>query len=189
MSVGKRKEEYGGGSQNKLVAVNPRDEVIGDNFEIVVESCFSYDGPVHRVDNINRFSDIAEFYRSEELLLRDLEEDADDTNTDPGWYDRAFMFDDEGLDSSDVDYILEDTDTIALVGGPLEDIGTVVNSLGEDQNYEVNPHLVFDYGAFNEQQGYVVEELSSIQNIMENSPETMDERLTRSGLEDVALDF
>lgn len=189
MSTGKHRLEYGGDDRNTLVAVNPREEVLGSNSDPVVDTAINYEGTVYRADNIDRIDDIAEFYRHEELLAREPDPETEIDIEDASWYDRAFLFDEDGLDTSDANYITNDARVIDIIGGPLEDIGTVVNSLGTNQNYTFHTSLIFDYGGIDARDGYMDDDLVNLDHVLENNPELMDERLTRSGLEDVTFEI
>jgi|GEM_PF-5606767 hypothetical protein len=173
MSANIGKNDYGGDSEDVLLAVNPYYGILGDKSAAIIESGLEYGGKTYRADNTDRIDNSDKFYSNIE-------------SKEENWHDENFMFDNQGFDRVGRN-TLREADSIELIGGPLEDIGTVVHSIGESQNYSINKELTFDYAALNEDQGYVSDDLISIQSILDYSPETMDERLRRSALDDSGI--
>lgn len=182
MSVNLNKNDYGGDGEDVLLTVNPYYGILSDKSAAIIESGLEYGGETYRAINTDRIEDPAKFYRNEELISS--ERSSHEFTQE--WYDDNFIFDNQGFDELDRN-ALRAADSIELVGGPLEDIGTVVHSIGENQDYSIDKALTFDYAAVNEDQGYVSEDLISIQSILDYSPETLDQRLERSGLTDSNL--
>lgn len=190
-SVGEKK--HGGNETNALMVMNPRDKVIGDRSDQVMRVAEGYSGEVYRLDNIERLEDPAEFYEKKEHLMDTIDEVADEgEHLDPFWYDRAYLFDSGGLDSADQRGVTRESSTLEFIGGPLEDIATVVASLeagGNDASYVLNRQLAFDYAGWNQEQGYVEEELRSLGDLLEVDEPSMRERLEHHRLDRENVNF
>lgn len=185
------KEQGGGSERTPLVVVNPREEVIDGFSEPVFDAALSYEGDVYRMDNLDSIGDLPEFYDLQEALTDDpICNDIDDGGL---WYDEFFVFDEEGLDEIDSETMLDDASSFYFVGGPLEDVGLVKNSIDEKSNRPVSHildrNLVLDYGGFKQEQGYVTSSLMSLEQVIKNTPETLQDRLQNAGLNSENVDF
>ena len=191
MSVSMKKERSGGPERTPLVVVNPREEVIGRFSDMIVDAAMSYEGDVYRVENLDRVEDLQEFYDHEEKLADDPI--YNDPERGGMWYDEFFVFDEDGVDEIDCKSILDNASTFHFAGGSLQDIGTLKNSIDEKASaptsYTLNRHLTADYGGFNQDQGYVTNALMSLDDVIKNTPETLQDRLQKAGLNSENVDF
>jgi hypothetical protein len=181
MHRGVEEERHGGNEMNTILVVNPRDEVIGDHSDRVRRATEGYGGEVYRLDNIDRMENAADFYGNQEQLMDQLYDIAEEgEHVDPFWYDDAFLFDSGGLDSTDQKAATSESSTLEFLGGPLEDIATVIASIeagSKEASYILNRDLAFDYVAWNQEQGYVEDELGSLGEILEADESAMKDRI------------
>jgi hypothetical protein len=187
MHRGVGEERHGGNETNSLLVVNPQKEIIVDHSDRVRRATEGYGGEVYRLDNIDRMENAAEFYENQEELMNQLYDIAEEgEHVDPFWYDDAFLFDSGGLDSADQKAVTSESSTLEFLGGPLEDISTVIASIeagSQEASYILNRNLVFDYGAWDSGEGYVEDELTSLEHLLEADEPGMQERLQHHRLD------
>jgi hypothetical protein len=193
MYRGLEEERHGGNEMNTLLVVNPRDGVIGDRSHRVREATEGYGGEVYRLDNMDRMENAADFYDQQEQLMEQLEEVAEEgEHVDPFWYDDAFLFDSGGLDSTDQRAATRESSTLEFLGGPLEDIARVIASIeagSQEASYVLNRNLALDYVAWNQEQGYVEEELGNLGEILEADESAMEDRIQHYRLDREKVHF
>ncbi len=182
MSVSQKPEyRHVGGDRRLLLAVNPRGRLLGDVVDRIMDVGVRYPGTVARVDNMSRIEDPAQFYTNAELLERDEEVEA--------WYDSAYIMDVEGLESMDAREMLRKVDMVEYVGGPLDDIGKVHDSLEKQDrdftSYSLVMSLVSDYGGWTPEEGPIEDDWITLSFLLEREPENARKRLENSGLEDI----
>lgn len=112
-----------------------------------------------------------------------LQEEPED-GSNYGWWDQYHRYDDNGIKGERQKYILESSNNFEIWGGPLEDIGVVVQDLSRHsngENFDLNSDTVVDFSTFQDGE-YYESSTEPLSEIMKQGNLSIDERLSSMDL-------